>query len=917
MAAAVAIAMFVVLVGAMTRSSAQAITNEEREIVAAVDLGHQKNLDFKRQLMSFYNNANLTFHCLGWAQPHFPDNTGWWPAGQTHWYAQFCNGTPFSGWAIIMRVFDRPESARRAQMNNLCLRLAGERYLLQLRGPCGSRLGVHFLDTFETRVNRIVYGGRSPPPRSVTPPVSNERAPPQATQEPTPVEIQQPDASPDELPPTLEETIADLPFTPEELATAAGLAGGTALIGSLLLMGATGVRRDEVIAAIRDLLRGHRPEDPFEAWKRKYEVLGWRYSEKNGVATFDPVDGARNEAGEVYSSASGGFVKAEGDMAPVPPPTPPKDGDVNARGEVWSSFSGGYVDRATFDQDMTSRAALADKARRDLADMTRPDADVADMHRVIAETKQQGGEMRTFFTARDQLMDALAEGRRREGPDAILDRNREKLFDDLAERLRDVPGGTGYRGALQNLVPLADFIGRQVQPGYQPTYTYRDAVEDTLLQTGAMALDVVATKGAASSAIGGMLAMRDAVRDGADTAGILAAGAKALATDYLFGKAVHYGAGLAGEAWQATGGVARTAADTASDALSGAGRRSNVASDLVERMKQNLDTLDAGVHRESSGRLRASLTDVLEVQKNPHQVRALNHSGSAATREAFDNTLRNELYRPHDQMLLEKLRQSSPDLADKKLMVHEFRTPGKTASAINTDRDFRVLMQDQSGKWVEVPKTKWQHHSNDAFAELTYFDQSKCPKGMSAAEQKAWWAEQHGHTPTDRAFREAGRDYSDQAIDALGRRTQLDKPRIAELKDIAGKAKDIADGKLPPPPQKVTLADPQGFAQQFHEKVTGNLRRGDPFEAIAQAKKGIETLDTVRTAYDAQKIAVSELPANLRQAMDLVKESNLPRLPDAAALGRLEADLGRLGYSGIDDFSEKLTFQFERLKWSQ
>ena len=182
-------------------------------------------------------------------------------------------------------------------------------------------------------------------------------------------------------------------------------------------------------------------------------------------------------------------------------------------------------------------------------------------------------------------------------------------------------------------------------------------------------------------------------------------------------------------------------------------------------MRKNLGTLDQGVHVDGSGRLRASLTDVLEVQKNPHQVRALKQSGSASTQEAFNNTLRNEVYKPHDQMLLERLRKSSPELADKKLVVHDFRTPGKTANPINTDRDFRVLMQDSKGKWVEVPKTKWEQHSNDAFAELTFFDKSKCPKGMDPAQQKAWWAEQHGHTPTDRAFREAGRDYSDQIAD--------------------------------------------------------------------------------------------------------------------------------------------------------
>ncbi|MDO9299301.1 hypothetical protein, partial [Bradyrhizobium sp.] len=220
--------------------------------------------------------------------------------------------------------------------------------------------------------------------------------------------------------------------------------------------------------------------------------------------------------------------------------------------------------------------------------------------------------------------------------------------------------------------------------------------------------------------------------------------------------------------------------------------------------------------------------------------------------------------------------------------------------------------------WVEVPKTKWEQHSNDAFAELTFFDKTKCPKGMDPAQQKAWWAEQHGHTPTDRTFREAGRDYSDQIADLrTGERVNLPggaaggtgTTRIAELKDIAS-------GKVAPPSQPIKLADPQGLAQQFHEKVTGNLRRGDPFEAIAQAQKGVDTLDSVRKAYGAQNIPAGALPGNLRQAMDLVKSSNLPVHPDAAVLHTLEGRLERLGFTDIGDFSEKLSSQFEGLKWT-
>ena len=152
-------------------------------------------------------------------------------------------------------------------------------------------------------------------------------------------------------------------LTDAEIAAAAGIAGGAALLGSLLMLGATGVRREEALQAIRDLLRGHVPEDPFEAWKRKYEALGWKYSEKNGVATFDPVDGARNEGGEIYSAERGGFVRPAGETPPAPPPLP-RDGDVNERGEVWSDYSpAAIVGRKTYEQDKASQAWLADKAK--------------------------------------------------------------------------------------------------------------------------------------------------------------------------------------------------------------------------------------------------------------------------------------------------------------------------------------------------------------------------------------------------------------------------------------------------------------------------------------------------------------------------------------------------------------------------
>ena len=589
-----------------------------------------------------------------------------------------------------------------------CRRIVGGRHVIELRGAetcwpssAGQPAADAVLNVLVAQANQALAS--LPPPDADQPPVSAAQppgsvAPPADTQRPeTNVELP---PEPGELP--IDDLAIEIPeLTPAEIATAAGIAGGTALLGSLLMLGATGVRREEALQAIRDLLRGHVPEDPFEAWKRKYEALGWKYSERNGVATFDPVDGARNEGGEVYSAERGGFVRTASET-PVPPSLP-RDGDINARGEVWSDYSRGFVGRNTYEQDKANEAWLADKAKSDLADMQRPDADVAELNRRIAETRREGEAMRGFFDAREKLGGALQRQRMGEMRDGALGETRSGLFDDLEKRLDAVPAGNDYRKSLEKLIPLADTIGNQMREGYTPTYTYKDAAQDTLLQSGAAALDAVLTKGWASSAVGSGLSMRDAARAGADTAGILAAGAKSAVTDFLLGKAVHAGAGLAGDAWRAGRTVVT---EGGADLLAQAGRRSQVATDLVEKMQKNLNTLDQGVHYEGSGRLRASLTDVLEVQKNPHQVRALKQSGSLSSQEAFNNTLRNEVYKPHDQMMLERLRKTSPELADKKLVVHDFRTPGRTANPINTDRDFRVLTQNADGNWVEVPENK-------------------------------------------------------------------------------------------------------------------------------------------------------------------------------------------------------------------
>lgn len=298
---------------------------------------------------------------------------------------------------IRLLSFNRPDEASRYAASTeasdyngplftrpACRRIVGGRHVIEIAGLSGCVISFSsdqlravvgpLLDVLAAQANSALSS--LPPPTADQPPVTQIQ-PPVATPPLTPEELATVPPLGSE-PPTVSETEPEPPgptdeqpvseLTPAEIATAAGLAGGTALLGSLLMLGASGVRRDEAIAAIRDLLRGHVPEDPYEAWKRKYEALGWKYSEKDGVATFDPMDGARNEAGEVYSAERGGFVPA-GEGSRVL--TTAKDGDVNARGEIWSENDGGWVQRAYWDQERSRAADLEARRAGEIAEAER------------------------------------------------------------------------------------------------------------------------------------------------------------------------------------------------------------------------------------------------------------------------------------------------------------------------------------------------------------------------------------------------------------------------------------------------------------------------------------------------------------------------------------------------------------------
>ncbi len=337
-----------------------------------------------------------------------------------------------------------------------------------------------------------------------------------------------------------------------------------------------------------------------------------------------------------------------------------------------------------------------------------------------------------------------------------------------------------------------------------------------------------------------------------------------------------------------------------------------------------------------NGKDYADIKDVLELQRNPQGVRRLKSLETPDTQKAFNNTLQEKIYKPHDVELsksardvrIQELKAKYPGHEiDVKVKVDDFRTPGKPAHSVNTDRDFRLLedvtIKDADGNVVqklrknEIPKESWETKHHDIFAEKTGFDSSKAPDNMTLPEQKKWWAEKHGQAGTDKFHIEASRDYSDQVLDLkTGSKQTVDPQDIT-----ASKLKSIADDPLhgfKPGKETVKLEDPAGFGEMFKQKVDLEVGRGNPYEGIAQAKKGVETLDKVRSGYIKQGLKVGKLPDNMSKAMDLIAKSDLPVHPDPKVLAVLNKDLSDLGFKGgLSDFSNKMGGQFESLKFAE
>lgn len=378
-------------------------------------------------------------------------------------------------------------------------------------------------------------------------------------------------------------THADL--SPAEVAAASTLAGGAALLGALSLMGATDVGRDDVIQAIRDLIRSEGSIDSFTQWKQKYESLGWRYTVTDGIATFEPVEGCRNAEGLVWSAQQGAFVNPSDTPASPTVAATPKEGDINERGEVWSSLSGGYVDRKLYEQDLASREAIARAARLEYDD--NPYVREAREAHTEASQAHLDSQLELVRKNAELLSLNLRQLQEKEAASRYYTKERDEFFKTIRERAeRVLREGTDPEKMAAELDAINNMVERQARPSFEPQLTTQDKIEDGIMRGVATAADMTLTGGGMNALVTGFQTARDGVIEGISEGEAITRG-------------VIQGAAEAGTA--AIGHLAGQYGMNQAATVAGANAASEAAVSFRDQIEQGRDPLDAAARAIGDG----------------------------------------------------------------------------------------------------------------------------------------------------------------------------------------------------------------------------------------------------------------------------------------------------------------------------
>lgn len=338
-------------------------------------------------------------------------------------------------------------------------------------------------------------------------------------------------------------------------------------------------------------------------------------------------------------------------------------------------------------------------------------------------------------------------------------------------------------------------------------------------------------------------------------------------------------------------------------------------------------TVQTGLEQEIAAADLSNLETVLEIFKDSRMTRDLKESNNVADKQSFMDTLEREVYHPVDQKVIEELSQL-PEYEGKRIITHDFRTPGADGVNVNTDRDVRVLVEVELDRWEEVPTSKWEDTYYREFARRTNYRAGIDLDSIDQAELKKHVG-RYRQLPTDKFHIEASRDFSD--VDTVRVYGSPEHYSLVSTPNIVRAKKGLN-----------SLKDPEGLAYMYREKADEQFREareievdikkrvedGIPLstpervyvedlksmheiEGTVQLKKGIETLEDLRGSYQKMGYDTGQLSAKMLEAAEVVKGVDGTSKTDIAGV---KSKLNKLGFAGLEDLNQKVSSQLESLK---
>ncbi|NLB18181.1 MAG: hypothetical protein GX825_05505, partial [Syntrophomonadaceae bacterium] len=339
-----------------------------------------------------------------------------------------------------------------------------------------------------------------------------------------------------------------------------------------------------------------------------------------------------------------------------------------------------------------------------------------------------------------------------------------------------------------------------------------------------------------------------------------------------------------------------------------------------------------------------TVEEIMEMKSDPASMRTLKNleemdglgsqltpQESQAIQREFNHAMDESIHQPSYRAVEDHLHGRYPGADPEGIRVRTVRTPGTepTDFNINTDNDViaeRLVNGPHGPEWVEIPKAEWEDTYYRALAENSGFSPDEAARrfpetdwaNMDEAAQVRQWAKHQEEAAMDQFDLSVSRDFSTQRTWRIPDGDMQGRPMIELTEDEFARGVDYVtiDGRPMRPstgydltqrgqgnmldPEQLSLMEQKKFDDYWNAGDTPAQVMRNQTEAMEQLRKTANVAESVEQGYRNMGYRVEAMPANMKEAIAVIKDN---RLSPATRAARLQD----LGYSSPGDFLNKVS----------